>query len=431
MATLLPHRDVQRPLILARAAGVIAATTIVALRNDWVDATTELVAWVVVAVVSLGSLLIWGWARGTRSDADLRRIGALGLALDTTLVFGVVWTFVPPHWQAVALLPYVALSAGLRYRWAGAWIGSVTTAIFSIFFFGRLAYLDGTTFDTEGFSFVVALCTVLGCIAGAVADSWHKRRLEFEHQAARLVELDELKDRYIAITSHEIRGPVSTMVTAVDTVRSRWDKLDPERRDHLLEMVYLQGRELDRLVQDLFISAEMQGGGLNLQPEWVELESTIKRAIEAASGKRRAHLLEIFVDPLRVELDPYRVTQIVRNLVENAYKYTDDRTRVVVSAKESPGGVQLEIRDDGEGIPADKRDKLFEAFSRIEETAAGQEGVGLGLYVVSQLVAAMNGRIDLQSSRRGTTFSIYLPCPTVPIDRPHIGLVGGDEERHG
>ena len=427
----MPHRDVQRPLSLARAVGVITAAVVIALRDEWADTTTEQVAWMVVAVVSLGSVLVWGWARGTRSDTDLRRIGALGLALDVALVFGVVWTFVPPHWQAIVLLPYVGFSAGLRYRWAGAWIGSVTTAIFTIFFFARLAYLDGTTFDTEAFSFVVALCTIFACIAGAVADGWHKRRLEFEHQAARLVELDQLKDRYIAITSHEIRGPVSTMVTAVDTVRSRWDKLDPERRDHLLEMVYLQGRELDRLVQDLFISAEMQGGGLNLQPEWVELESTIKRAIEAASGKRRAHLLEIFVDPLRVELDPYRVTQVVRNLVENAYKYTEDRTRVVVSAKESPGGIQLEVRDDGEGIPADKRDKLFEAFSRIEETAAGQEGVGLGLYVVSQLVAAMNGRIDLQSSRRGTTFSIYLPCPTVPIDRPHIGLVGGDEERHG
>ncbi|MBW3594008.1 MAG: HAMP domain-containing histidine kinase, partial [Actinobacteria bacterium] len=244
------------------------------------------------------------------------------------------------------------------------------------------------------------------------------------------VELDHLKDRYIAITSHEIRGPVSTMITAVETVRSRWDKLDPQRRDHLLEMVYLQGRELDRLVQDLFISAEMQGGGLNLQPEWVELDSTIKRAVEAAGGKRRAHLLELFVDPVRVELDPYRVTQIVRNLVENAYKYTHDRTRVVVSAKGVSGGVQIEVRDDGEGIPRDKRDKLFEAFSRIEETAAGQEGVGLGLYVVSQLVAAMNGRIDLQSSSRGTTFSIFLPCATAPLGKAHIGLVD-DEVTHG
>lgn len=427
MAAVAPHRDVQFPLNFVRALGVLAAALVVAFRPSWPPDSSEQVAWIVVAVVGAGSLLVWGWARGTRTDKDLRRIGVLGFVLDALLVFGMVWVFAPREVFVVVLLPYVALSAALRYRWLGAAVSAVTVAAFAAALL--LALADEIVW--ESFTVLVSVTSGIGCVTAAIARSWHTRRLEFEHQAARLIELDNLKDRYIAITSHEIRGPVSTMITAVDTVRSRWDKLDPERRDHLLEMVYLQGRELDRLVQDLFISAEMQGGGLNLQPEWVELETTIKRAIEAANGKRRGHLLELFVDPVRVEFDPYRITQIVRNLVENAYKYTDDRTRVVVSAKGVGSGVQLEVRDDGDGIPPDKRDKLFEAFSRIEETAAGQEGVGLGLYVVSQLVAAMNGRIDLQSSRRGTTFSIYIPCPTVPIDKPHIGLVGEDEATQG
>ena len=427
----IPHRDVQRPLSLLRAGGVVVAALTVGLRGSWPDATTEQIAWASVAIVSLGSALVWGWARGSRTDEDLQRIGALGFALDMVLVFGIVWAFFLDFAYVVVLLPLVPLSGALRYRWRGAVLGSTAAAIFLLVALIELANEFDDRFDIAAYAVLVGVSIAVGSLTAMIAQGWHTRRLEFERQAARLVELDQLKDRYIAITSHEIRGPVSTMITAVETVRSRWDKLDPERRDHLLEMVYLQGRELDRLVQDLFISAEMQGGGLNLQPEWVELESTIKRAIEAASGKRRAHLLELFVDPVRVELDPYRITQIVRNLVENAYKYTHDRTRVVVSAKSVDGGIQLEVRDDGQGIPADKRDKLFEAFSRIEETAAGQEGVGLGLYVVSQLVAVMNGRIDLQSSSRGTTFSIYVPCPTVPVDRPQIGLVGGDEATHG
>ena len=433
--TPAPNRDVQRPLRIARAAGVVVAAIAVWFRDAWpsagpeqspISGLSEQSAWIIVALAGAGSLVVWGWARGSRSNSDLQRIGALGFAVDTLLVFGMVWAFVPLSDLVLVLLPYIALSGALRYRWLGAAIAAAGTALFVAALYA--------VFDDElgwgAFSFLLAVNVAVGAVTASVAESWHKRRLDFERQAARLVELDHLKDRYIAITSHEIRGPVSTMITAVETVRSRWDKLDPERRDHLLEMVYLQGRELDRLVQDLFISAEMQGGGLNLQPEWVELESTIKRAVEAASGKRRAHLLELFIDPLRVELDPYRVTQIVRNLVENAYKYTDDRTRVVVSAKGISGGVQVEVRDDGQGIPSDKRDKLFEAFSRIEETAAGQEGVGLGLYVVSQLVAAMDGRIDLQSSSRGTTFSIFIPCTTAPLGRPQIGLVD-DEATHG
>ena len=410
---------------------MIATVTTILMKDTWPDRTTETTAWVVAAVVAAGSLAIWGWARGTRAGRDLKRIAALGFLLDVTLVFGVVWSFAVPHWYVVAALPLAALSGAIRYRWVGAWIGSVAAAVFCVFAFVRISDLTGTSFDRSAYAFVVLTTAATGSLVAAIADRWNTRRLEFEHQATRLVELDRLKDRYIAVTSHEIRGPLSAMIAAIDTVRGRWDQLDPDRREHLLEMVQLQGRELDRLVQDLFISAEVQSGGLQLQPEWVQLEPTIKRALEAAAGKRRAHLLELFVDPLQAEIDPYRVTQIVRNLVENAYKYTYERTKVVVEARGAEGGIQLEVRDNGDGIPAEKRDQLFEAFSRIEETSAGQEGVGLGLYVVSQLVAAMNGRIDLQSSSRGTTFSIYIPCNTIPLDRPQIGLVGGDEAIHG
>lgn len=406
---------------------MIAAALAIAMRSPWPDPATETVGWIVVSVVAIGTMGIWWWGRGHSSERHLGAITGFGFLLDMLLVFGVTWTFVGERWYVLAVVPFAALSGALRYRFVGAWIGTAATALFAGVAFARAGDISGTPFDLPGYAFILLASAGLGFVAATMADSWLDRRLEYERQATRLVELDRLKDRYIAVTSHEIRGPLSAMIAAIDTVRSRWEQLDPERREHLLEMVQLQGRELDRLVQDLFISAEVQAGGLQLQPEWVELESTIKRATEAAAGKRRAHLLEMFVDPLRAEIDPYRVTQIVRNLVENAYKYTYDRTKVVVSARGVDDGLQLEVSDNGDGIPSEKRDQLFEAFSRIEETAAGQEGVGLGLYVVSQLVAAMNGRIDLESSSRGTTFTIYLPCNTIPLDRPQIGLVSGDE----
>lgn len=426
------HRDVQRPLGLARAIGLLIAALLVAAK-DWPGGpelgldpgVSEQTAWLILGAVAVGSLVLWGWARGAKSG--MVWINAFGFVLDAALVYGTSWIFAPASDAWFTLLPFAVLSGALRFRWVGAGIGVAATAVFLVALFEIL----GGGFEPEPFVFAVAVCIAFACVAASVSTNWHKRQQEFELQASRLVELDRLKDRYIAVTTHEIRGPLSAMISAIDTVKMRWDKIDPERREHLLEMVYLQGRELDRLVQDLFISAEVQSGGLQLQPEWVELEPILKRAVDAASSKRRGHLLELFVDPLRVELDPYRVSQIIRNLVENAYKYTPDRTRVLVSAKGVSDGIQLEVLDHGDGIPPGKRDLLFEAFSRIEETAAGQEGVGLGLYVVSQLVAAMNGRIDLQSSSRGTIFSIFIPCPTASLDRRHIGLVGGDEATHG
>ena len=112
----------------------------------------------------------------------------------------------------------------------------------------------------------------------------------------------------------------------------------------------------------------------------LKLRGTIAQAVEAAASKRRQHQLEMFVEPLECKLDASRLGQIVRNLVENAYKYTPDRTRVSVTAQEARDGILLEVSDDGPGIPVEKRSQLFEAFSRIEETAAGKEGVGLGLF---------------------------------------------------
>lgn len=431
MRSFLPYRDIERPLSVLRVAGVAGAAAAVAFRRNWPSREIETAAWVVVVMVAAGTLLLWGWARDRQAERDLAGAELAGWVLDIILVFGMVWAFADSNVYVTALLPIASLTGALRYRSFGAWVGWVATAFFTGAVLVRLSDVTDAPFDRGAFAFLVGVCAVIGGLGAASAERWHQHRARFEDQAERLVELDRLRDRYIAVTSHEIRGPLSAIVTAIDTIKARWDRMTPERREALFDMVLQQGRDLDRLVSDLFVSAEVQAGGLALQPEWVDLESTISRAVDAAASKRRGHLLELFVDPMQAEIDPYRVSQVVRNLVENAYKYTADQSRVTVTAKAAAGGLHLEVADGGEGIPPDKRNQLFRAFSRIEDTAAGREGVGLGLYVVSRLIAAMNGRIDLHSSSRGTTFSMFIPCPTSPLDKPKIGLVDDEEATHG
>ena len=249
-------------------------------------------------------------------------------------------------------------------------------------------------------------------ITGSMANQWQSQSDALERQTLKLAEVDKLKDRFLAITSHEIRGPLTAIIAGVETVRKRVESLTPEQHDRLLEMVASQGHQLARLVDDLQITSQIQSNQLALHPRWTDLERTIEQALEAAASKRRHHQLEVFVEPMECEVDASRIGQIVRNLVENAYKYTADGDARLGHGEARLGGVEIEVTDEGAGIPAEKRDKLFEAFSRIEETTAGQEGVGLGLYVVSQLVAAMKGRIDIASSARGTRFTIGIPCET-------------------
>jgi signal transduction histidine kinase len=421
------QRRLEQALSVIRVAALIAAIADISQRSESApDIGRSAVTLLLALGVGTAAILILNSRLTTRRS--ITRLAIVAFAFDVVVVFGAVWIWASSSTLAGAMLLLIPVEAALRFRLIGSMIGAlVTSAVFALVI-ADSANDRGIEFDAGSVAFLSVLSFAIAFLVGWMTQGWHERTTVVEKHSARLFEMDKLKDRYIAMTSHEIRGPLTAMITAVDTVRTRWDKLAPDRRDHLLEMVYLQGHQLDRLVEDLMISAEVESGGLTISPQWVELEPAIKRALDAAAAKRRAHLLEVFVDPVRVEIDPYRISQVIRNLVENAYKYTPDRTRVAVTAKVIDGGLSLEVADDGEGIPPGKRDQLFEAFSRIEETAAGQEGVGLGLYVVSQLVAAMDGRIDLASSSRGTTFSISIPCKRMPIDQQHIGLVK-DEDR--
>ena len=412
--------------------GVLFAVVSLAIQPRFPDSATQASAWTVVALFAIGSMAIWGILARVDTEPALAKLGRFSMALDAGVIMAFVWIFSFENpYNGWALLFLIPLEAALRYRLRGALLAACAVAIFYLPQSLHFAQLHDTVFDLDAYIFTMGLSLLIAGVAGTMAEGWHDKSLAFEKQSARLTEMDRLKDRYLAVTSHEIRGPLTAIITGTDTLLRRGDRLKEEQRQQLLEMVAQQSHQMARLVDDLMISNELQAGHIALHPEWVELEPTLKQALEAADSKRNAHQLELFVEPLRCEVDPARVSQLVRNLVENAYKYTPDRTRVSVSAQAIKDGIKLEVADDGPGIPVEKRSQLFEAFSRIEETSAGKEGVGLGLFVVSQLVTSMQGRIDFASSSRGTTFAIHIPCNTEKPNTPRLGLIKGEAGASG
>ena len=409
--------------------GVVFGAVAVGMQPTYPTPGIEQSAWVFLIFLGLGNLAIWGTLARIKHERDLARLGAATFAFDTLVVMALVWIFAfeDPYvtWAVLLVLP---LEGALRYQLYGALGAAAAIAVFFVPQSLRVATLHNADFDLTTYTFVTGLAILVAGVAGTMAENWRRQHEAFMLQSLKLSEVDRLKDRFLAVTSHEIRGPLTAIIAGVDTVLKRDDRLRPDQRINLLEMVSTQGHQLARLVDDLLLTSEVQERQIALYPEWTELDLIIDQAVEGAAGKRRSHQLEIFAEPLRCLLDQPRVTQIIRNLVENAYKYTPDRTRVAVAARGNSGGVVIEVHDDGEGIPPERRDQLFEAFHRIEETAAGQDGVGLGLYIVSQLVAAMGGRIDLASSSKGTTFAISLPCPTMALESQLLEVVGQDGE---
>ncbi|MGH2694605.1 MAG: sensor histidine kinase [Actinomycetota bacterium] len=427
MSGLVELRRLEQWMTYVRWFGVVFGAVAVSLQPFYPDDATRSAAWTIIAVLGLGSALIWGALARIGSDRALERLGAFAYGFDVAVIMGLVWVFAyETPYVTWALLFLVPMEGALRYRLKGALSGATAVALFFVPQSIRRADLIDGSFDATTYIFVAGLATLVAGIIGAMAEAWHSQTRAYRSQSLKFAEVDRLKDQFLAVTSHEIRGPLTAIITGVDTVWRRAARLTSDQRDALMAMVSQQAHQLARLVDDLLVTSQLQKKSLSLQVEEADLQGTVDQALEAAASKRRGHQLEIFVEPLRCELDASRVGQIVRNLVENAYKYTPDRTRVAVTAKRVDGGIEVEVTDEGPGIPPDKRDRLFAAFSRIEETAAGQEGVGLGLYVVSQLIAVMGGRIDLASSSRGTKFAINIPCRAEPLAPPRFGVVQGD-----
>ncbi len=414
-------------MIYVRWFGVAFGVTALTIQPTYPDTLTEVTAWSFLILLAGGNLVLWWVVSRLSPEADHSKVALAGFLLDSTVIMGFVWVYAYEEpYVTWALLFLVPMDGAMRYRLRGAVMGALLVALFFIPQSLRRAEYTGDPFDYPTYVFLVGFSCLVAGITGSMADSWHEQNLAFREQGLRLAELDQLKDRFLAVTSHEIRGPLTAVLTGMSTLRKHGDRLNPDQKKNMEAMVLSQARQLARLVDDLQITSQLQSGGVALYPQWTDINDAVLQAIDAAASKRRDHQLELFVEPVRSEIDSSRFGQIIRNLVENAYKYTPERTRVGVTCRPTDNGLFLEVADEGPGIPPAKRGQLFEAFSRIEETAAGRDGVGLGLYVVSQLVAAMDGRIDLTSSSEGTAFSIYIPCP-VEKQKPKLGIVRPDQ----
>ena len=237
-------------------------------------------------------------------------------------------------------------------------------------------------------------------------------RLEIQNQ--ELVELDVLKDDFIASVSHELRTPLTSIRGYLDLVREGEAGELTDDQERFLGIVDRNADRLLRVVGDLLFVAQVGAGKLDLALEDVELGKLVDHATDAARPHADSRELELVsrIEPLpTLRADRARLGQVLDNLVSNAIKFTPTGGRVMVRAFAEDGAVVLEVSDTGLGMSPEEQARLFERFYR---TAAASEhaiqGTGLGLTIVKAIVEAHRGSISVQSATgAGTTFRILLP----------------------
>jgi len=278
-------------------------------------------------------------------------------------------------------------------------------------------------------------------------DITDRKRLEqtLRNLAADLSEADRRKTEFLAILSHELRNPLAPISNAVRALRSGRNHGTIQSASEMLER---QVGQMVRLVDDLLDMSRITRGKLELRKEQTELAPIVNQAVETLRALYKSTHRELTVtlppDPVYLEADPARLAQVVGNLLNNAFKFTDKGGRVWLTIERESNQVVIRVRDDGIGIAAEQLPRLFEMFTQVDTSMErSRDGLGIGLTLVKTLVEMHGGTVEVHSDGlgRGSEFTVRLPTsdetlkpppqPTVSETVPTLGrrvLVVDDNE---
>jgi signal transduction histidine kinase len=258
---------------------------------------------------------------------------------------------------------------------------------------------------------------------GALLHSADIRRQALE-QASRAA---EAKDEFLAMLSHELRNPLAGLTSAAHVLRVV--PASSEEAAKARGVIERQTRHMSRLVGDLLDVSRVTFGKLELQRERFEAGEATANVVNGwrASERLTSHAVSLSIEAVWVEGDRARIEQIVTNLLENALKFTPAGKAVHIEMKREGRDAVLRVADQGIGLEADERARIFDLFVQGEHA---EGGLGVGLALVKRLVEMHSGSVSVASEGRGrgSTFTVRLPGveqPFAPVEAAPVAAVGG------
>ena len=230
----------------------------------------------------------------------------------------------------------------------------------------------------------------------------------------RLRRLEGVRRDFVANVSHELKTPLTSVIGFAEPLTD--PDLPREQVTSFAERILANGTRMRRLVEDLLDLSRIEGGSWQPEPGRVEIEPmarSVWQELDPVTESRGARLEVACDEAAAVEADPEALRQVLRNLLDNAVRHAPESSTVRVSARPVDGRVRLAVEDEGPGIPAEHRGRVFERFYRVDAgRSRASGGTGLGLSIVKHLVAAHGGEVGVDSEvGRGTAVWVTLPAP--------------------
>jgi signal transduction histidine kinase len=253
--------------------------------------------------------------------------------------------------------------------------------------------------------------------------AFNEMATQLELEESRRDELDQLKDDFVLTASHELRSPLTSVQGFAELLMIERDKLTP-RQAETVEIIVDNCRHLVRLLNDLLDLARSDAGRLTVKPAPTDVTALIEDAVRTMRAQTEAsnqHLIaQLEPDLPQIYAESDRIRQVLVNLLTNAHEYSPEGASIRVTAAVRGAEVEIDVTDNGPGIPKDQLDRIFDRFTRGDAGLTQRVGgTGLGLAIAKSLIELHGGTISAASIEgKGSTFTITLPvAAAAPVRR--------------
>lgn len=226
-------------------------------------------------------------------------------------------------------------------------------------------------------------------------------------------EVERMKQQFIAVVSHELKTPISSVQIYLDVLNDgKYGELN-EKGKASLAKVSKNVERLTKLIEDLLVVERLESGAMTLKPELIEVQDFIDMAVESVRAKvsEKSIKLEFPEVDHKINGDLNRLVQVLVNLLSNAIKFSDNDSKIEITVKKSSSSLMISVVDQGRGIPLDKQSTIFEKYKQVSENdAIHHGGAGLGLAICKEIIELHGGTIGVESKEgSGSWFWFRLP----------------------
>lgn len=240
------------------------------------------------------------------------------------------------------------------------------------------------------------------------------------HDITERKALEQRKDEFISIASHELKTPLTSIKAFTQLLEKYFQNKNDDHSIYLLSRMHAQVNKLTELINELLDVTKIQSGKLKMEKGHYALDKLIEEVaqdVQTAFGAKHAFKVKTNQTP-KVYIDRYRIGQALTNLLVNAIKYSPQADKVIINTKVDKKDIIISVQDFGIGIPKENQQNIFERFYSIEKKKEGASkipelGLGLGLYITSEIIKRHHGKIWVKSQvGKGSTFFFSLPLIT-------------------